>query len=331
MQPFSSFAVRTLVMDLFAVFVQTLNVTLPVFSMVFLGIGLKRAGWIDDAFINTASTLVFKGSMPTLVFISIVKADLSQALLPGLMLYFTAATLGCFALTWLWAIWRVEKIERGVYVQGAFRGNCGIVGLALAASMYGDFGLSAGGLLVGLVILLYNVLSVVILAWYQPDQKADWRSISRGIITNPLIIGTLVAIPVAAVGLPIPDWMMTSGEYFAGLTLPLALICIGGTLSLGALYEARRIAFSAAAIKMTVFPGLATFVGWLCGFDGRQLGLLFLYFSAPTAAASFIMVQAMGGNARLAANIVAVTTLAASATITVGVFVLSALGVIATR
>ena len=149
MQPFKPPAVHDLDMDLFAVFVQTLNVTLPVFSMVFLGIGLKRIGWIDDAFINTASTLVFKGSMPTLVFISIVKADLSQALLPGLMLYFTAATLACFGLSWLWAIWRVEPIERGVYVQGAFRGNCGIVGLALAASMYGDFGLSAGGILVG--------------------------------------------------------------------------------------------------------------------------------------------------------------------------------------
>ena len=40
------------------------------------------------------------------------------------------------------------------------------------------------------------------------------------------------------------------------------------------------------------------------------------------------MVQAMGGNARLAANIVAVTTLAASVTITAGVFTLTALGAI---
>ncbi|MES1928726.1 auxin efflux carrier [Salinisphaera dokdonensis CL-ES53] len=315
-------------MDLFAVFLQTLNVTLPVFSMVFLGIGLKKAGWIDDRFIETASTLVFKGSMPTLVFISIVKADLSQALLPGLMAFFTVATFACFGLTWLWAIWRVERIERGVYVQGAFRGNCGIVGLALAASMYGDFGLSAGGILVGLVILLYNTLSVLILTWYQPDQQADWRSISRGIVTNPLIIGTVVAIPVAAIGLPIPQWLMTSGEYFARLTLPLALICIGGTLSLGALYQARGIAFSASLIKMVIFPAAATLAAWACGFEGRQLGLLYLFFATPSAAASFIMVQAMGGNARLAANIVAVTTLAASATITAGVFTLTALGVI---
>lgn len=315
-------------MDLFAVFLQTLNVTLPVFSMVFLGIGLKKAGWIDDRFINTASTLVFKGSMPTLVFISIVKADLSQALLPGLLAFFTVATFACFGLAWLWAIWRVETAERGVYVQGAFRGNCGIVGLALAASMYGDFGLSAGGILVGLVILLYNTLSVLILTWYQPGQQADWRSISRGIATNPLVIGALAAIPVAAIELPIPQWLMTSGEYFARLTLPLALICIGGTLSLGALYQARGIAFSAALVKMVVFPGVATLAAWSLGFEQRQLSLLFLFFATPSAAASFIMVQAMGGNARLAANIVAVTTLAASVTITAGVFTLTALGAI---
>lgn len=316
-------------MNLTAVFLQTLNVTLPVFSMVFLGIGLKRAGWIDDGFINTASTLVFKGSMPTLVFISIVKADLSQALRPGLLVFFTFATVACFALTWAWAHWRVARAERGVYVQGAFRGNCGIVGLALAASMYGDFGLSAGAILVGLVILLYNTLSVLVLTWYQPDRRADWRSIIIGIVTNPLIIGTIVAIPVAALRLPLPQWLMTSGEYFARLTLPLALICIGGTLSLGALYEARGIAFSASLIKMLIFPTLGTAGGWAFGFEGRELGLLFLYFATPTAAASFIMVQAMGGNARLAANIVAVTTLAASVTITAGVFLLAALGLIA--
>lgn len=315
-------------MPLSALFFQTLDITLPVFAMVFLGILLRRAGWIDDRFISTASTLVFKGSMPALIFVSIVEADLDTALLPGMLAYFAAATVASFVLIWAWGVWRVEAVERGVYVQGAFRGNCGIMGLALAESMYGDFGLSAGGILVGVVILLYNALSVLVLTWYQPGEQADWRSILRGIITNPLIIATLVAIPVAATGVPMPQWLMTSGHYFASLTLPLALICIGGTLSLSALYEARGIAFGASLIKMVIFPAAATAVAWLCGFHGRQLGLLFLYFSAPTAAASFIMVQAMGGNARLAANIVAVTTLAASVTVTAGIFALRATGLI---
>ncbi|HKK57301.1 MAG TPA: AEC family transporter, partial [Marinobacter sp.] len=66
---------------------------------------------------------------------------------------------------------------------------------------------------------------------------------------------------------------------------------------------------------------------WLVGFEGRELGLMFLFFASPTAAASFVMVKAMQGNDRLAANIVALTTLMASVTVTVGVFLLRSLGI----
>lgn len=39
------------------------------------------------------------------------------------------------------------------------------------------------------------------------------------------------------------------------------------------------------------------------------MGILLLMSSAPTAAASYVMTKAMGGNATLAANIIALTTL----------------------
>jgi len=315
-------------MNLIDIFVQTLDITLPVFALVFIGIGMRRAGWIDDDFVSVASKIVFKGSMPALIFVSIVSADLGEAVRPGMIAYFGIATLVSFAAIWLWAIWRVPEHQRGVYTQGGFRGNCGIMGLALAQNMYGDFGLSAGSILVGEVILIYNVLAVTVLTWYQPGQSADWRSISKGVIRNPLILATLFAITVAASGIPVPVWIMTSGDYLAQLTLPLALICIGGSLSVGALYEARGVAFSAGVAKMLIVPGVATFGGWWLGFAPRELGLMFVYFACPTAAASFIMVQAMGGDAKLAANIVAVTTLAASVTMSVGVFVLRVGGVI---
>ncbi len=315
-------------MSIAAIFMQTLNTTLPVFALVFVGIALRRIGWIDDRFVSAASKIVFKGSMPALIFVSIVSADLGNAIRPGMIAYFGLATVASFVLVWLWAIWRVPELQRGVYVQGAFRGNCGIVGLALAQNMYGDFGLSAGSVLVGEVILIYNVLAVIILTWYQPGASADWRSITRGVAANPLILATLASVVVAGIGIPIPKWVMTSGDYFAQLTLPLALICIGGALSVRALYDARGVAFSSSAIKMTILPGVAVMGGWLLGYPPRELGLMFLYFACPTAAASFIMVEAMGGDARLAANIVAVTTLAASVTMTAGVFVLRVAGII---
>lgn len=127
----------------------TLEVTLPGFSMVMIGILLKRIGWIDMPFITSASSLVLKATMPTLLFLSLIKADLATALQPGLIFYYLAVTTVCFLLLWAWGLWRSPRLDRGVFVQGAFRGNCGIVGLALAASMYDDYGLSLGGIMAG--------------------------------------------------------------------------------------------------------------------------------------------------------------------------------------
>lgn len=309
-----------------AVVQQTLAITAPVFSMLFLGVGLKRLGWIDDAFINTASSLVFRGTLPALLFLGIVKADLSTALQPALLGYFVLATLMCFLIAWGWGIWRWPQVDRGIYTQGAFRGNNGIVGLALATSLYGDYGLSVGAVLGGVVILCYNTLSAMVLAIYSPHVKSGPWAIGKSILGNPLIIGVLAAMPIAYWRLPLPDWLMISTQYFAQMTLPLALICIGGTLTLASLRNSSGIAISSSLMKMVWLPLLATLGAWLCGFRGADLGILFLYFASPTAAASFVMARAVNGNHQLAAAIIVITTLAGVVTINLGLFLLQWLG-----
>lgn len=320
-------------MSLLDIFVSTLDVSLPVFAMVFIGIGLKRLGWVDQTFVNTASKLVFRGTLPTLIFLSLLSADLDNTFNPLLLGFFALATLLSFAASWGWAMLRVKRPLRGVYIQGAFRGNCGIVGLALAAGMYGDAGISTGSLLLGVVILSYNVLSVIALATWQPRAEGsgsgvDWHSIIRHILRNPLIISVVAATPLAMLGVELPDWAMTTGNYFASLTLPLALICIGATLSTRALRKGYRTAVSASLAKMVVIPLGATALAWWAGFEGRELGVLFLFFASPTAAAAFVMAKAMGGDETLTANIIALTTLMASITVTAGVFILRVAGLI---
>ena len=305
-----------------AVVQQTISVTAPVFSMLFLGVALKRLGLIDTAFINTASALVFRGTLPTLLFLGIVKADLNTALQPALLLYFVLATLGCFLLAWGWAILRCPEVDRGIYTQGAFRGNNGIIGLALATSMYGDYGLSVGAVLGGVVILSYNTLSEIVLAIYSPQAKTDVWSLSKSIATNPLIVGVLLAIPFAAWQIPLPAWLLTSGGYFAQMSLPLALICIGGTLTLESLRESSGMAISSSLMKVLWLPLLATLGAWLWGFRDADLAILFLYFASPTAAASFVMAKAVGGNHQLAAAITVLTTLATVVTTNLGLFML---------
>ena len=305
-----------------AIFLQTLTITAPVFAMLFVGVVLKRVGWINDSFIHTASALVFNVTMPALLFLGIVHADLNAALQPKVLGYFTVATLVSFALAWGWSIWRCPREDRGIYTQGAFRGNNAVIGLALAASMYGAYGISLGAVLAALVILLYNTLSTIVLAVYSPVIKSDPWSICKSVFRNPLIISVLAAVPFAAFKIVLPGWLQASGEYLAAMTLPLALICIGGTLSLAALRKSGDLAFSASLLKMIGLPLITTWGACLYGFRGPELGTLFLYFASPTAAASFVMARAANGNHELAAAIIVITTVMAAVTTNIGIFVL---------
>lgn len=305
-----------------ALLLQTFGITAPVFAMLFLGVLLRRVGWIDPAFIQTASALVFNATMPAMLFLGIYHSDLHSAARPAVLLYFCLATLVGFLLAWGWSIWRVPLADRGVYTQGAFRGNNGIIGLALATNLYGDHGLALGSVLAALVILCYNTLSSVVLAIYSPSMKSDPWSILKSVLRNPLILGVLAALPFSWLGIALPAWLLTSADYFAQMTLPLALICIGGTLSLASLRESGGIALSASLMKMVWLPLICTVGAWLYGFRGVELGVLFLYFASPTAAASFVMARAANGNHELAASIIVITTLAAAVTTNIGIFLL---------
>lgn len=305
---------------------QILAITGPVFIMVIVGWCLKRFAIIDDAFISTASNLTYRITMPLLLFIGIVKADLNTALQPKLILYFSLATvLGC-TVAWVWAIKRIPVADRGVYVQGAFRGNCGVVALALAVNQFGDYGLSIGSVLSGLVIILFNVLSTIVLSVYSPVFTFNVRSIIKELLQNPLIISVLIGLMVSYANLAPPTWFMVSGEYLASMTLPIALICIGGTLSLSALVSSGGPALSASLFKLVFIPVVFTVIGWLIGFEGRELGVLFLFLAAPTAAVSYVMAKAAGGDARFAANIIALSTALSIVTISAGLYGLTALG-----
>lgn len=309
-------------------FIQVFTVTGPVFAMVVLGIVLKRLRLIDEHFMSVASNLSFKALMPTLLFFGILRTDLSMALQPALIGYFYLATVLSFAWAWLWSLKHVPYAERGIYVQGAFRGNCGIVGLALAASQYGDYGLSVGGVLAGLIIVLFNVLSIIVLAFYSPHFDADLKSVMKGLAKNPLILSVLAGLLASWMNVRLPQWILISADYFSAMTLPLALICVGGSLSMAAFIHSGKIAFSSSLFKVLWTPIVFTLLAALIGFEGRDLGMLFLFLASPTAAASYVMARSAGSDGRLAANIIAISTVISVVSIMLGLYGLQVVGLI---
>tara|TARA_R110002167_G_scaffold161882_1_gene358115 strand:- start:1967 stop:2917 length:951 start_codon:yes stop_codon:yes gene_type:complete len=304
------------------------SITGPIFVVLALGVLLSRRGMINDNFVDIGSRLVFNITLPSLLFISISQTSIEQAANFKLIGVGLVGTLIAYLLLELIASRRVyPSTERGVVVQGGFRSNMGIIGLAYCVNAYGDQGLVSASLYLALVTILFNILSVITLS-RSLNRGAGVRATLLGIAKNPLILGILLALPVAWLGIELPQLVIRTGEYFAHMTLPLALICTGASLNFGALRHNLSNAMLAATFKLIAVPALITFGGFLLDFRGLELGILFLMASAPTAAASYVMVRSMGGNASLAANIIVMTTLGSLLTTSIGVTLLKSLALI---
>ena len=78
--------------------------------------------------------------------------------------------------------------------------------------------------------------------------------------------------------------------------------------------------------KLVFVPLVFVIGGALAGFRGIDIGTLLLLSSTPTASASYVMVRAMGGNAVLAANIIALTTVGSILTTSLGIMLVRGAG-----
>lgn len=312
--------------DFLSILEFSFSVTGPIFVILLLGVWLRRIGLITEPFIDAGSKLVFNVALPALLFISIATTDFDSAANAGLIVYGIVATCAVFVALELLATRTVQPREdRGVVVQGAFRSNMGIVGLAYCVNAYGEAGLVAASLYLGLVTIVYNILAVVTLN-RSLSRRRGIGGMVKGIFTNPLIIGIVLALPVSYFEIRLPSLVLQSGRYFADMTLPLALLCTGASLNFASLRDAMSNTLQAAGLKLVLVPLLITAGGILAGFRGIELGVLMLMSSAPTAAASYVMVRAMGGNATLAANIIALTTLGSIIATSAGITLLRGAG-----
>ncbi len=301
-------------------------VTGPIFLLLGLGAWLARLRAVNDNFVEVGSRLVFTWALPALLFVSIAKTSISATTNLELIAYGLVAMLVLFVLT-EWAVTALVQPpqDRGVVVQGIFRSNMAIIGLAYCVNAYGEVALAAASLYVGILSILFNILGVITLSRSLHKHQGVGRML-RNIVTNPLIIGIVLALPFAWWDVRPPALVMKAGETLADMTLPLALLCTGASLDFHTLKQEFSNTMLASLSKLVVIPLLFTLGGWWWGFRGMDLGILLLMSSAPTAAASYVMARAMGGNATLAANTVALTTLGSLLTTSVGIVVLQGRG-----
>ncbi len=311
-------------------FADIINIVLPVFSVIALGWLLRRIGLIDSSFLKQTNRLVYYVCLPLLLFYKIGSADFFENFNGRLIVGSILAITITFVASYLYAVYRdYPNNARGVFSQGAFRGNIAYMGLAITLNAYGETGLTKAGILMGFIVPFLNLYAIFALLWpHRGDGKQRGAGFwLRQIIFNPLIIASFLGIIWSFLDLPIPLVFERSLRIATGMTLPLALLAIGGGFSVERLRGDLIKAALASGIKTIWLPIFAAALLIGMGVEGMDLGIGVLIAGTPAATANYIMADQLQGDAELAGTIVMLSTLLSAITYTAALLILKSQGI----
>jgi len=289
-----------------------LGITGPILILMGLGWGLRKTSVIDAPFVSKANALVFSVALPALLFFSLATSPPGEAFDLRLTLVGLGGTLLLIGL--LLMVGRLlPPDQRGVFVQGSYRGNLAILGVALAVATYGETILPLVAVYIAAVTTVYNIVAVWLL-----ESRGALRQLAR----NPILLSIAAGATASWLNLPIPTVLENTGGYLASMALPIALLCIGASLDLQSLRTHGRAITLATFFKLIVSPLMLMGLGLAAGLRDEHLGILFFLAASPTATASYIMARQMTVHGALAAEIIAVTTALGVLSYTVGLALL---------
>lgn len=312
-----------------ALFLDIINIVLPVFSVIALGWLLRRWGLIDAAFLKQTNKLVYYVCLPLLLFYKIGTADFFANFNGRLIIGSIVAVAITFVASYFFTVLRKYPDNvRGVFSQGSFRGNLAYMGLAITLNAYGETGLTKAGILMGFLVPFLNLFAILALLWPHRGggEQRGFLFWLRQIALNPLILASFLGIFWSFLDLPIPLVFERSLNIATGMTLPLALLALGGGFSLEKLRGDLIKASLVSGIKTIWMPILAATLLLSLGVRGMDLGIGVLIAGTPAATATYIMADQLKGDAELAGTIVMLSTLFSAATYTIALLILRSQG-----
>lgn len=303
-------------------FLICVNAVIPSAIYLAIGIALKVFHIVNDEEVKRFTHITFMALYPFLMFDNLYGKNIGQHMNWYLIL-FVMCFLAFEILSSALFVFKIEKsnYNRGAMIQAMFRSNIVLMGLPIAINLFGKGNVTSVAVVLMFIVPAYNVVAVILFEKLRGG-SANALSIIKGIITNPLIVGGIIACIVMGLRLEVPGVLYQTIVSLSDATTPIAMILLGASLSLDGFSDDRPKVVLCSFVKLVVFPAIAIGAAVWLGFRDVELIAIILMVATPTALASFAMSSSMGGNGRLSAEVVVATSIAACFTIPVWLFVL---------
>ncbi len=307
----------------------SVNTVVPLLLMMAVGFAARHLNWVDAHTTKQINACVFRIFLPLLLAFNIMDTPLDAAVDLRTLVYALITTSLCFAALFIIVPKLVrERRDRGVIIQCVARSNYAIFGIPLVNMMYPNADVSIAAMMVAIVVPVFNVMSTIALMINGSDQKPDAKRILKGVVTNPLIIATVIGMTLWRLNIALPAILDTPLRKLANISSPLALFVLGASLDFGkARANAKLLTWSVLG-RLVFVPGLFLTGAALVGIRDVSLASLIAVYASPCSVSSYPMAQQMGGNDDLAGAQVVFTTTFSVITVFFWVLILKSLGLL---
>lgn len=298
-----------------------LDAFVPVFGLLALGALLRRRLLRDDAVWAGFERLVFWVLLPCLIVNALAAVDFARLPVGGLALSFWGAlTLGTTLSVLLARLLRQDHAAMTSVLQGGIRFN-NLMGFAIGGAIWGAPGLALAAVATGLIVPFVQAVATVAFA-LGGGRRVTLPGLVRQVLLNPLIIACLVGFAVGALG-GLPPGLAPTVRSLGQASVALGLLCVGAALTVQGMGDRPAAQASVAALKLLVMPAMTWAIAALLGIGPLPTAVAVLFMALPTAATSYVMARAMGGDAKLMAAITTSEHLLSVLTLPVWVWLLT--------
>ncbi|ARS52344.1 AEC family transporter [Kushneria konosiri] len=283
----------------------------PLFALIALGAVLGWARFPGGEFWPRLERFIYYLLFPAMLVATLASAEVSRvSVLPlAITLVGTMVLLG--GVLWLARGWLA--LSPPVFTsafQGVVRFNT-YVGVAGAAALYGEPGLTVAAVAIALMVPTANILCVLAFIVSGTQGPASVGKSMLALVRNPLILACLAGVGLNVSGIGLPGVSAPAIELLGQAALPLGLVAVGVALRPKALWRGGRAFWLSSVLKLIITPLLVLGLAWLFGLHGVDLGVALLFAALPTATSAYILARQLGGDAELMAAIITGQTLLA--------------------
>lgn len=216
-----------------------LNITAPIFLIIFVGYVTVRYGLIPQSALPGMSRFVLYLALPALIFSKLSMMPISELLDLQYIISYSVGCLGVIIAAILVNRFLLKSslLFSGIKAVGSAQPNSAFIGLPVVMQFFDSPPAQA----FAMVLMVENIIALPLaLAFIESASAKEGSerkislvmalSIGKRVILNPIILSVIIGVAFSLFGLRLPEFIQQGLSLMGNGSTPVALIIIGGSL-----------------------------------------------------------------------------------------------------